>query len=77
VEDQIYSVPGFDPTIQKQVLCSVWRPRLGTFKTVLDTMPQAVPNRQKVPRQMLYCSEKIVDVDELMGVYSILHQRRT
>ncbi len=28
--DHIYPVPGFDPTTQKQVLHTIWRPRLGT-----------------------------------------------
>jgi hypothetical protein len=62
-EDQIYLVPGFNPTTQQQVLRSVWRPRTGTFKTVLDTIPQAVPDHLKLPRWMLYCSEEIVDID--------------
>jgi hypothetical protein len=49
VEDQIYLVPWFDLMTQKQVLRSVWRPRSGTFKTVLETIPRAVPNCPKVP----------------------------
>jgi hypothetical protein len=39
VKDQIYPVPGFNPTTQKQVLCCVWRPRSGTFTYVLGTIP--------------------------------------
>jgi hypothetical protein len=37
--DMIHPIPGFDPTSQKQVLRSIWRPRSMTFKTVLDTVP--------------------------------------
>ncbi len=37
--DHISPIPGFDPTTQKQVLRAICRPRLGTFKYVLDTMP--------------------------------------
>jgi hypothetical protein len=63
VADQIYPVPGFDATTQKQMLRSIWRPWSETFKTVLDIIPQAVPDHPKVPRWMLYCSEEIVDID--------------
>jgi hypothetical protein len=49
VEDHIYPVPGFDPITQKQMLRSIWRPRFGTFKTVLDTIPGELPDRSKVP----------------------------
>jgi hypothetical protein len=61
--DMIHPVPGFDPASQKQVLCSIWRPRLMTFRTVLDTVPQGTPDCPKVPRQLTFCSEEIVDVD--------------
>ncbi len=63
VEDQIYLVPGFDLTTQMQVLRCVWRPQLGTFKYVLDTIPQTVPDCPKLPQWMHYCSQEIVDVD--------------
>jgi hypothetical protein len=59
----IHPVPGFDPTSQNQMLCSVWRPRLMTFKTVLETMPRRTPDRPKVQRWMIFCFEEIVDVD--------------
>jgi hypothetical protein len=49
VEDQIYPVPGFGPLTQKQVLRCVWRPRSGTFKYVLDTIPQTVLDSPKLP----------------------------
>ncbi len=62
-EDQIYPVPGFNPTTQKQVLRCVWRPQLRTFKYVLDTIPRTVPDRPKLPRRMRYCLQEIVDVD--------------
>jgi hypothetical protein len=61
--DHIYPVPGFDPTTQKQVLCAIWRPKLGTFKYVLDTMPQETPDQPKVKQWMRFCLEEIVDVD--------------
>jgi hypothetical protein len=63
VEDQIYPVPGFDPTTKKQVLCCNQRPWSGTFKYVLDTIPRMVPDHPKLPRWMLCCSQEIVDVD--------------
>ncbi len=69
-EDHIYPVPGFVLTTQKQVLCSIWRPRLGTFKHVLDTIPRELPNCPKVPQRMLYCSEEIFDVDGCLLYFS-------
>jgi hypothetical protein len=61
--DHIYPVPGFDPMTQKQVLRIIWRPRLGTFKHVLDTIPQKTLDRPKAQQQMKFFSEEIVDVD--------------
>jgi hypothetical protein len=37
--DQTYPAPVFDSKTQKQVLCTIWKPRMGTFQNVLDTMP--------------------------------------
>jgi hypothetical protein len=61
--DHIYSIPGFNLRTQKQVLRSIWRAMLGTFKHVLDTIPGEMPNCPKVQQRMLYCLEEIVDVD--------------
>ncbi len=36
---------------------------MGTFKTVLDTIPRVVPDHPKLNQWMLYCSEEIVDID--------------
>ncbi len=62
--DMLHPVPGFDPTSQKQVLHSIWRPRSMTFKTVLYTVRQGTPDCPKVQQQMMFFSEEIVDVDK-------------
>jgi hypothetical protein len=41
----------------------VWRPQLGTFKYVLDTIPRMVSDCPKLPQRMRYCFQEIVDVD--------------
>jgi hypothetical protein len=70
--DLIDPVHGFNPTTQKQVLSSIWRPRLMTFNTVLDTVPQGAPDCPKFQQRMIFCSELWM----WTGINSILHLRR-
>jgi hypothetical protein len=62
--DKVHPVPGFDPMTQKQVLRTIWKPRMGTFfQNILDTIPRETLNQAKGRQQMQYCLEEIVDVD--------------
>ncbi len=38
--DQVHPVRDFDLKTQKQVLCTIWKPRTGTFQIILDTIPR-------------------------------------
>jgi hypothetical protein len=60
--DQVYPAPVFDPKAQKQVLCTIWKPRMGTFQYVVDTMPREALKQSKGQWWMQYCLEEIVDV---------------
>ncbi len=61
--DPIYPTPGFDSKTQKQVLHTIWKPRMGTFQYIVDTMPQETPEWSKVQQRMWYSLEEIVDDD--------------
>jgi hypothetical protein len=45
--DQVHPIPGFDPKTQKEVLCTIWKSRTGTFQNVLDTIPRETLNQAK------------------------------
>ncbi len=61
--DQVHPAPGFDPKTQKQVLRTIWKPRMGTVQYVLNTMPQEELEQSRGQQQMRYCLDEKVDVD--------------
>jgi hypothetical protein len=73
--DQIHPAPVFDPKTQKQVFCTIWKPRMGTFQNVLDTMLRETLKQSKGQQRMGFCSEEVVDVDR-QSLYALCTEGR-
>jgi hypothetical protein len=60
-QDQVQFIPGFDPKMQEQVLCTIWRPTTWTIQVILETLPHAALTQAK-SQHWICCLEQIVDI---------------
>jgi hypothetical protein len=61
--DQVQPVPGFDPKTKKQVLHTIWRPKMKSFQVILKTIPCATPTQTKIKGWMSNCLDQIVVIN--------------